>query len=421
MAIPLQTSDNEQAKFVESSNALGKPAIRVANPDGTLVGGGNGHIITDTGSVTNATLSAETTKVIGVTRSADGTGNLLTSTSQALDVNLKTSAATVAANATLSAETTKVIGVTRSADGSGNLLTSTSQALDVNLKTSAATVTVTGTITTTPPSNASTNVAQFGGTAVVNGGVAGVQSVGGNVANAVTATTNPVPVGGIFSTTPATLTNGQTATLQFTPAQNTKNDITTIAGTAPTTVGKIDIKGTDGDVFVRQATAANLNATVVPGNATGSAVPANAFYNGMIAKTALPTAATDGNLTGSMSDKFGRSVVLPIGMRDLILPMTQLTLTSTTTETTLITAVASTFLDIISLVVVNTSATATQVNFKDSTAGTTRLSLYIPAGDMRGIALPTPLPQNAVNNNWTATCGTSVASVIITGTYVTNK
>ncbi len=40
-------------------------------------------------------------------------------------------------------------------------------------------------------------------------------------------------------------------------------------GTAFTTAGFVDIKGADGNVFVRQATAANLNATVVPG---GSAV-----------------------------------------------------------------------------------------------------------------------------------------------------
>jgi hypothetical protein len=40
------------------------------------------------------------------------------------------------------------------------------------------------------------------------------------------------------------------------------SNITSILGTAPTTVGKLDVKGADGDVFVRQATAANLNATV---------------------------------------------------------------------------------------------------------------------------------------------------------------
>lgn len=45
-----------------------------------------------------------------------------------------TNAGTFAVQATLAAETTKVLGVTRTADGSGNLLTSTSNALDVNIK-----------------------------------------------------------------------------------------------------------------------------------------------------------------------------------------------------------------------------------------------------------------------------------------------
>jgi len=98
-----------------------------------------------------------------------------------------------------------------------------------------ATQPVSGTVTTTPPSNASTNIAQIGGTSTVTGGVAGILAVGGNVANAVTATANPVPVGGIFTTTPATLTTGQTATLQFTAAQNVKHDLTTVAGTAAST------------------------------------------------------------------------------------------------------------------------------------------------------------------------------------------
>jgi len=40
-------------------------------------------------------------------------------------------------------------------------------------------------------------------------------------------------------------------------------NITSILGTAPTTAGFIDVKGADGNVFVRQGTAANLNATVV--------------------------------------------------------------------------------------------------------------------------------------------------------------
>lgn len=85
------------------------------------------------------------------------------------------------------------------------------------------------------PANQSVNVAQVGGTATVTGGVAGILAVGGNVANAVAATANPVPVGGIFTTTPATLTTGQTGTLQFTAAQNVKQDLTTVGGTAVAT------------------------------------------------------------------------------------------------------------------------------------------------------------------------------------------
>lgn len=118
------------------------------------------------------------------------------------------------------------------------------------------------------PANQSVNVAQVGGTNTVTGGVAGIIAVGGNVANAVTATANPVPVGGVFATSPTTLSSGQTATLQFTAAQNLKHDITTIAGTAPTTVGKLDVKGADGDVFVRQATGTNLHMVIDSGTLT---------------------------------------------------------------------------------------------------------------------------------------------------------
>jgi len=141
------------------------------------------------------------------------------------------------------------------AGGAGIPRVTVSNDSSIILATGAATI---GSLT----ANQSVNVAQIAGTPTVTGGVAGIQAVGGNVANAVAATANPVPVGGIFTTTPATLTTGQTATMQFTAAQNLKHDLTTIAGTAPTTVGKLDVKAADGDVFVRQTTAANLNATV---------------------------------------------------------------------------------------------------------------------------------------------------------------
>ena len=54
--------------------------------------------------------------------------------------------------------------------------------------------------------NQSVNFAQFAGTAVVNGGVAGVQAIGGNVAHSSATTANPVPTGGrVIPTTIATI------------------------------------------------------------------------------------------------------------------------------------------------------------------------------------------------------------------------
>lgn len=53
--------------------------------------------------------------------------------------------------------------------------------------------------TSVPTSTASNNVAQFGGTNVVSAGVAGIPSVGGNIAPGTARTANPIPVGGVDS------------------------------------------------------------------------------------------------------------------------------------------------------------------------------------------------------------------------------
>lgn len=98
------------------------------------------------------------------------------------------------------------------------------------------------------------------------------------------------------------------------------------------------------------------------------------------------------------------------------------TITSSTAETTIVTAVTSTFLDIYRLVITNTSATACTVTIKDSTAGTTVWVWEVPAGDSRGMAGPMDAAanQSTINNNWTATCGTSVASIVVSAEYVKN-
>jgi hypothetical protein len=224
--------------------------------------------------------------------------------------------------------------------------------------------------------------------------------------------TNVAQLNGVGPTFNSTATSGK---------QAIDTNILSILGTAPTTAGFIDIKGADGNVFVRQSTASNLNATVVSGNATGSAVPANAFYTAFDAATALPTAGSAGNLTGAMADKFGRQVVLPITVRDLTGTQTT-TISASTSETTIVTQAASVFNDLLLLVISNTSATATRIDFRDTTGGSVLFSVEAPATDTRGFSLGgVAIPQTTVNTNWTAQCATSVADIRIYAVFAKNK
>lgn len=105
--------------------------------------------------------------------------------------------------------------------------------------------------------------------------------------------------------------------------------------------------------------------------------------------------------------------------RGIVNPITQLTLSSTA-ETILINATPGYYCDIISLVIINTSASPTKVDFRDSPAGTIRMSLYVPGGDTRGISLVTPLPQAVADYAWTVENNAGVSSITISGTYITN-
>lgn len=157
--------------------------------------------------------------------------------------------------------------------------------------------------------------------------------------------------------------------------------------------------------------------------ATGSAVPSGAQYLGGLAKTALPTAGSDGNLTGAMVDKFGRQVILPQTIRDLIGTQTT-TISASTSETTIVTAAASTFNDLMMLIISNTSAsTNTRIDFRDTTGGTVLFSLESIGGAAPiGFALGgVAIPQTSVNTNWTAQCATSTTDVRIYAVFAKNK
>lgn len=154
--------------------------------------------------------------------------------------------------------------------------------------------------------------------------------------------------------------------------------------------------------------------------ASGSSIAANPVTIGTRAATAPPTAVANAQVVNAQANIYGELIVRH-ALRETK-GNQQTTITSSTGETTIVTADATYKLDLYGLVLANSSGTATKVTIKDSTAGTTRFVFMIPAGEDRGFMLPASdgHKQAAANNNWTATCGTSVASVDITALFVQN-
>lgn len=156
------------------------------------------------------------------------------------------------------------------------------------------------------------------------------------------------------------------------------------------------------------------------GVAHDAADSGNPIKVGGQARTTNPSAVADADRANFITDKLGKLVVVN-SIRDLKV-VQKTTITSSTSETTIGTAVASTFLDLYGLILANTSATPCNVTIKDSTAGTTRAIIAVPAGETRGFMLTesASIPQATVNTNWTATCSASVASIEITALFIKN-
>lgn len=154
-------------------------------------------------------------------------------------------------------------------------------------------------------------------------------------------------------------------------------------------------------------------------SALAATAPTKALAISTLAATSLPTAVTGGQAVLPMTDKFGRQVVLTAGMRDIV-GTAALTITASTGSNSLIAAIASTYCDITSLTITNSSATATLLTLSD---GTTSYIFSAGVGPGWGVTIPfnPPLPAASVNTAWTLTCGTSVSSIYTVAQYVKNK
>lgn len=118
------------------------------------------------------------------------------------------------------------------------------------------------------------------------------------------------------------------------------------------------------------------------------------------ARTTNPTAVADADRVNAIFDDLGRQVVALGQVRDLIVQ--QATTISNTAETTILTAAAATFHDLVSLDITNASDVDTVVSIRDDTAGTVIANYALAACGGLVKTWSRPFKQTAVNKAWTA-------------------
>lgn len=218
-----------------------------------------GHVITDSGSVTAATLSAETTKVIGTVRNLGNSGAIFDGAP----------AATAPANAIQVGATFNTTPATLTNGQMGALQLDSAENLLVNLKTALpAGSNVIGHV-----------IADSGSTTVVTGNVTVVQATGTNLH--------------------AVIDSGSTTAVtgNVTVVQATGTNLHAVIDTGSTTA-------------VTQATASNLNAQVQGAGASGAAKAGNPVQTGAVFNTTQPTVTT-GQTVEAQATARGSLIVAP--------------------------------------------------------------------------------------------------------------
>jgi hypothetical protein len=280
--------------------------------------------------------------------------------------------------------------------------------IDINAAQTLATVTTVSTVT---------NLSQLGGTAIaMNTGVraAGVQRV-------TICTDDIVPASqsgtwNIGTVTSLTQFNGQAIAL---------NTGTRSAGTLRVTIATDDVvpASQSGTWTVQPGNTANTTPWLMDcrGNVADAAADSgNPVKIGGRYLSAPGTALSTGN-RGDLFIDDQHSLVVTGAMRAWVVTQTT-TITASTSETTIVTAgAAGVFNDLQTLILTNSSATATSVTIKDATAGTTRMIIDLAANGGAVINLPVRHPQAVAANNWTATSSASITSLHVYALCVTRK
>ena len=140
--------------------------------------------------------------------------------------------------------------------------------------------------------------------------------------------------------------------------------------------------------------------TVGSNSATGSAVPANAFYEGGQAINAEVTARSNGNLGGFITDLVGKLITMPFANKENL--VSGIATATGTSDTAVIAAQGSgLYIYITSISVVNTGATSVLVTIETDTASAKTAIWYMiaPAGGGQSFTFTTPIRGSVTNKN----------------------
>lgn len=211
--------------------------------------------------------------------------------------------------------------------------------------------------------------------------------------------TNIAAIGG---TAPATGLNENTSgvlKVAMITSVNSSVNVTSFNGNAPATGLN---ETTSGVLRVVQMTDATSSVNIVSSitQNTNMVGGGNDSIFTFMARTTNPTAVADGADVRGITDKLGRQLSRPIQVRDLI--KTAYVALSTGTETTLLTATAATFADLIMITATNNSTAATQLDIRATSAGNIIHTMYLPAATGPvGFSPSIPWPQDSTGNSWT--------------------
>lgn len=187
----------------------------------------------------------------------------------------------------------------------------------------------------------------------------------------------------------------------------------TTGGTSSATVTSIGLK-------------VDLTTTSVSGTAaTGAAASGNPVQEGVLASSNTVTYQTDTG-SGVMSPVRGTRGGSPVTVLDCPreqLVKSSITITASTTETVILSSgAASIYNDLVEMLAINTSATASRIDFRSGGNGTTiDFAIYVPVGETRGFTAPHPWPQTLAAANWTAQSSASVTDIRLYGLYCKSK